>query len=404
MQIHRTNSVIVTLITGMLMLQATAVCADDTQTASDPDAPPPPVPGIQIKGSENLMWDTNPLMLPRSHKTLFGSITSPELVLSHKTPTDKFSSDTIVNENLFNQAAFNSTDFHEKANLSRQLQQWGAGIQGSVDYDTTRTSEITTYGLDLPYVRHTGLSVTPDLSYNATSVDKIIMAGTATRSTYNNAAFVDYDLFSLNPSYEHNFDPMNEGVFTLNMQRYQSTEGPTHKVDTVGPTVGWVTLLTPKFSIKVDGGVQKSMQSSTPAAAGSHSWNYIFDADLNYKGQQNTADFIASRSQYPFSNGTDTLLTSFEAKGSHALNKSIEFNGDANYRFAKQPIGAGSTGIISLDKEYGAGGGLTYHMLEHIDMTANYQYKNETLIGLPGTIQDHMVLVGLAFHPFDVVQ
>lgn len=405
MQNHRINPVTLLFVTGMFMLQATAAYADDTQADnSAPPAPPvtPPVPGVQIKGSENLTWDSNPLMLPGSQKDLFGSITAPELVLTSKTPTDNFSSDTILDENIFNQSAFNSTDFHEKANLSRQMSQWGAGIQGSVDYDTTRTSEITTYGLDLPYVRHTGLSATPDISYNLTSVDKFIFSATAAKSSYDNAAFTNYEVFSFNPSYEHNFDPMNKGIFTLNVQRYQTTEGPTNKVDSIGPTVGWETLLTPRFTVKVDGGFQKSMQNSTLEVPGSSSWNYVFDADLNYKGQQNNADLIASRAQYPFANGTDTLLTSFLAKGTHAINDKIELNAMGNYQFANQPTGL--SGTITLDKEYGAGGGLTYHLLQHLDATASYEYKNETLIGLPGTINDNVVLVGLAFHPFDAVQ
>src|SRR5215469_3219535 len=121
----RIHSTLLALTAGLLILPPNCLpAADQLPDASVPPPSPTPVPGVEVKGSEVLSWDTNPLMLPNGAKALFGSTTSPELVLTSKTPVSSLSSDTIVDENIFNQAAFNSTDLHENLALNRQMQQW----------------------------------------------------------------------------------------------------------------------------------------------------------------------------------------------------------------------------------------------------------------------------------------
>jgi hypothetical protein len=385
------------LIIGILIFPAGALCASDgPEEMPAPLLPPPPVHPYEIKGSEVLTWDSNPLLLPSGAQSIFGSVTSPELIINDKTPISSFHSDSLLNVNIFNHSDFDSTDFHEKLAMDRHVEQWEAGIAGNFDYDTTRTSEIVTYGLDLPRVHHTGWGVTPDIAYRFTSVDKITLQGSYHRSTYDNDAFVDYEVSSLSPFYEHSFDPKNKAIFTLNAQWYESLESTRDKVNSVGPTIGWMTLLSPRFSIRVDAGFQKSWEE--PAfGPSSSSWDYIFDGDLSFEGEQDITHLIASRSQYPFANGTSTLLTAFSLTEAHALNKLISLTAEANYQSTDQPSEAVG---INLDREYGLGAGLLYHLFEHWDMTANYKYKNETLTGISGSINDNTVLVGITYHPF----
>ena len=79
---------------------------------------------------------------PTGAKPLWGSITSPELTFNGKTPTSLLSVDALVNENLYNQESFDSTDLHSKVNFNEQMQQWGFQLLQTTDYDTTRTSEL----------------------------------------------------------------------------------------------------------------------------------------------------------------------------------------------------------------------------------------------------------------------
>src|SRR6185312_16004227 len=96
--------------------------------------------------------------------------TSPELILNSKTPTSQLGVDTLLNENLFNQSSFDSTDIHQKINLSHSVERWSAGFNQATDYDTTRTSELFPSGLNGTIsnkaVRHLGLSFAPQVAFS----------------------------------------------------------------------------------------------------------------------------------------------------------------------------------------------------------------------------------------------
>jgi hypothetical protein len=269
-------------------------------------------------------------------------------------------------------------------------------MQAKFDYDTVRTSELTTFGVNIPNIQHTGFSVAPRISYSPTLADKIAVDGSMSRSIYDNRAFTDYDLFSVKPSYAHNFDPNNTGTFAVEAQRYMATVANGSTVDSIGPTVGWLSALTPKLTLAVNGGIQKSMQDATATASSASAWNYIFGGDLSYKGLKDTTDLLASRSQYPFGNGTETLLTSFGLTESHALNPYISLNGSLLYQFAKEPPGVTS---FNLNTQSIGNAGLAYHVLPHIDITASYQYRDESLTNGGGSVKDQSAMIGLTYHP-----
>jgi hypothetical protein len=122
---------------------------------------------------------------------------------------------------------------------------------------------------------------------------------------------------------------------------------------------------------------------------------YVFSGDLNYKGQQDIADLITSRTEYPFGNGTESLLTTFQAKETHNINESFSVNVGLSYQYANYQSSA--TG--SLDDLVSASGGLTYHATERLDVAATYQYRRETLKNIGGDATDNMVTLGLVYRP-----
>jgi hypothetical protein len=348
-----------------------------------------------MEGSEFLSWDSNPLLVPTGEKPLFGSITAPEFIISENTPDIHLNLDTLLDENIYDQSAFNSTDLHEALKFSDQVEQWSAGLQSHVDYDTTRTSELTTFGLDLAGVRHFGASLSPEIAFSPTSVDKFSLIGTAAMARYDNSAFTDYDLFTISPTYSHNFNPLNTGTLSLEGQRYQTASGPGQATDSLGPALGWISALTPTLKVQLEAGVQKSEQSGNISTSSDSNWDYIFSADLGYTGEQDTTHLVASRSQYPFANGTETLLTSFAATEVHTLNPDFALNLAGSYQLADDIPVSG----INLDYQASASVGLTYHLYEHLDVTSSYQYKDESLTNVSSTIRENVVMFGLTYHP-----
>ena len=345
--------------------------------------------------SQTGTFDSNPLLLLHNVQELYGSVTTPELILSDITPTKKLNLDTQVNENIYNLSEFDSTDLHSKGNLTTQNPNWSAGISEQIDYDTTRTSEPSNFGFTTQPVRHLGLLATPQITYSPLATEKLGLSATAQTSQYATSAFTDYEQFSVTPSYTHTFDPLNAGLFQFLAQEYKATQGPKNITDTVGPSIGWIATLTPRLALNatIGGQLTKQDQAGTPPTP----WqaNYDFSTDLTFKGEQDKTDVTATRSQYPFGNGADALLTSFSATDSHLLNKKLSLNIGINYEYADYPsVSTGNLQSLASTKD-----GLTYHVTDHVDITGTYQYRYETLVGVSKSVDDHSVNIGLAYHP-----
>lgn len=350
---------------------------------------------FKIKGTESWSIDSNPLRLASGSDTLMGSETSPELILGDVTPTHKVYLDTLVNYNLYDDSRFNTTNFHETLGLFKMNQRWVAGVEGRFDYDTTRTNEITSFGISIPSVRHTGLLVAPQVSFNPTAIDKMMLNGSMSQSTYDNSAFVDYKAFSLSPSYAHNFDPNNAGLIIMNFQRYQADDANKSRTDSVGPSLGWTSIINNRLDTKFSAGMEKTKQSSLLDISKSSQLNYVFSASANFKGQGDVASITASRSQRPFGNGSSLLLTSLDIGGAHSVNEKLTFNAGSNYSYTNSSSSSG----VNLDKQLKISGGVSYRLLRSLDFTTNYQYIDQKLTGSSGSIKEQILLIGIGYHP-----
>jgi len=391
------------LVAGMALLFTGPVLAADLVntpladlTAPEPALPPPESHlSLQAVGTETGIWDQNPLMLIKGATPLYGSITAPELIFNDRTPTSQFLVDTTVDENLFNLSTFDSTDFHQNINLTDQNERWGVGVQEKTDYDTTRTSELTPIGIDTIPIRHLGVSLSPEVSFSPTATDKLSLLTNGVMSQYDSPIYSNYAIVSATPTYTHIFDPLNAGTLSVQAQQYQTISGPKVTVDTIGPSVGWIATLTPRWTAKATVGLQEADQSGSGTIPEPWSLQYIFSADIGFKGEQDTTDFIASRADYPFGNGTESLLTTFTMTEAHNLNPLISLNLTGSYQTATYQ----SSAVGSIDTLISASPGLAYHVTDQLDFVASYQYRIESFIATPGNAQDNTVTFGIVYHP-----
>ncbi len=340
-------------------------------------------------------WSTNPLMATEGAKALYGSTTAPQMIIRKTTPTLQASLDTKIEENIFNQSDFNSTDVHAKAGLAKSNQRWSASLQSLIDYDTTRTSELTTYGLTPVLSRHLGLNFTPQISFSPSAVDTYALSGSVAISEYGKTAFTDYETFSVSPSYKHYVDPRNAGIFALQAQQFQTTRNDAVRVNSFGSTIGWQTVFTPRFTADAAVGAQTSRHFNDGHPVDTWRLEYIFSGNVSFKGIQDTVTFSTARSQFPYGNGTEALQTSFALKERHNLNPLISLDFGAKYLTADYQIQ--SAGNV---KEFAGGNmGLAYHATETIDVTASYQYRYETLTFRTKSVEDHSALLSLVYRP-----
>lgn len=380
--------------TVRILLSTSVLCISAAAHAGDGFDRAPGGFSSEIKGSETLSYDSNPLRVVSGEKSLFGSTTTPELVLRYKTPLTEVEADTTVEANYFNRSQFNSVDLHEKLMLKRQNERWTTSLRGIFDYDTTRTSEITNYGINIPKVRSTHVGATPQVTFRPNPRDALSLSANIEDTSYDNNAYTDYTIYSISPSYEHSFDQYNKGRIAMRAQRYETNSGTSQRSDSIGPTLGWTTILTEKLTAHAEAGAQ-SIEKSGANTSGSDGWNYVFSTSLNYRGQQDTLSLRATRALEPFGNGTETLLTSFGITERHAINPKLSLNGEARYQIADYSSPPG----VNLDHGVTAGGGLTYKIVDNVDLDASYKYRSEDLTNTSGSIDQHIVMLGVTVHP-----
>ena len=271
---------------------------------------------------------------------------------------------------------------------------WTASVRGNFDQETTRTAEITNYGLNLPKVRSTRVGATPQISFAPSPRDRWVLTASANNTSYDNNAYVDYNTYSISPSYEHKFDPENMGFIGVNGQRYETTNGNLTS-DSIGPVVGWTSLLNPRLTLSTTAGALSTNSRSNVVGGDQQTWNYVFSGNLAYTGDQDRLDFTATRARQPFGNGTETLLDTFAIAERHQLNQTIALNASGKYQSADYS----STPGINLDEGYSAGGGISYALTERTELNADYNYRHENLTTVNNAIKQHIVMLGITYKP-----
>lgn len=349
---------------------------------------------VQVSLSQKGTWDSNPLLLTNNYDDILGSQTTPKISFKSKTPTLQLDTAAFVDENIFDDSSYNSTDFHGTAGLTKKVERWSAGISGNVNYDTTRTSELTNFDVNVGSVRHLGYSVAPQISFNPTQIDTISVSGSFAKSEYDSNSHTDYHTLSVSPSYTHGFTPLNSGIISFNAQTYQADKNSDAKVDSFGPSVGWLTSISPEFTARLMAGTQASKQTAANGVEGDWKWNSTFSAEVNYKDEQDTTNLAATRKQQPYSNGTETLLTSVSLSETHYVTPHLSINGSASYQYSDES----SRASTSLDSLISADAGITYRATDQVDLTTSYRYKEEDFNNNDKNARENIAMIGLVFH------
>lgn len=340
-------------------------------------------------------WDTNPLMVTEGRKTVYGSTTSPKLLVTNETPRSKLSASAWVDQNFFSDSSYNSTDLHATTALSRRNERWEALFKGAVDYDTTRTSELTNFGMNVGKVRHFSYTVGPEVAFMPTALDRVSLASQFQKAVYKSDAYSDYSTLSLTPSYTRSLTPLTSGLFSVQAQRFQSERDPKRRVDSIGPTIGFSTKLTPSFSLDANAGSQASKERQSGEDDEKWKWHYVYSGGLSYKNEQNELRLGASRSRQPFGNGRDSLLTSFDLNNSHALNERLTWLVNGSYKFANYD----SDTNRDLDSMASGRTELSYRLTETVNLSANYAYQNERLTDGGERAERNIAKLALTYRP-----
>lgn len=354
-------------------------------------------PGLYATISEIGVWDTNPLMLTQGAQTLYGSTTTPSLSYKAETPTRLIEATGRLDVNQFTDTAFNSNDAHAALNLLKRNQRWQAGLAGTVDHDTTRTNEITNFGLNTGIVKRSAYSFSPSVFFTPTALDKLSLTGSAERIMYDKDSYTDYSVFTVTPQYARQLTPQTSALFSLQTQRYQSGGDYKIRLDSVSPMTGFAFSPTPVLTFNVQGGMQTSRQTNAFLTDDSWRWNYIYSGAATYKSKADSVSLRASRARQSYGNGYNSLITNLGLDDRHDITRRLSFTVGGGYQFASQAQSGGN----NMDAQTNSQTGFVYHVTETLDFNLNYQYRTESFVNTDRTAEENLARVGLSFRPLE---
>lgn len=358
----------------------------------------PPAKHAKVVLTQRGTYDSNPLRLVRGYESLYGTESIGELTLASRTPDSELASTSTVSYGVFSDNEFDTTNFHQALNLNTRNDRWKAGLLGKFDYDTTRSSEITSYGIRAPNVRHNQFLASPSMSVRITKANSIALNGSIMKSTYDSTAFTDYKRWEVAPAWLHKLDDVHTFTAEYEINRYQTMSGPDLNIDTQGPSFGIISEMSPSLKGSFNAGFQKSERSRTTGpAATRHTTqnNYVYRGLLTYQTDQQKLDISATRSQQPTGNGTSGLFTTLRVAEDYLLSQRLSLRGEALYRDVKYI----RTPRVNLDSEIRGSGGIAYRIYQNLDFTTNYIYSRQKLTSGVGTVNAHSVLFGISLHP-----
>jgi len=353
---------------------------------------------VQVKGNETVEHDSNPLLLQTGGRPSIGSITSPEVLMSGDTPTLHGDIDNLLNVNEYNLANFSSVDYHGNFHTSAKGLSTFAGLNGSLDYDTTRTSELLTSGINIAGIRHTGISLTPQAGINLSPVDETFVNGVFSHTLYSNTvSFTDFSDYGVTPAYQHTFDPLNTGALLFNVNRYQTTNTAPVRIDTLGPSVEWIRKFTQEFSVTATAGYQKTISTLPPffpPPTTHERYDYTYSVNAAFTGQQDVIHFVSTRSSVPSGNGTETLATNFTLTESHTI--TTRWVAELNATYQTQAYSVQATGNQSAYMSISPD--LRYHITPNFDLVPSYRYRDKEFVGGATSVSSQAVFISLVFN------
>ncbi len=353
---------------------------------------------IETSGGAKLEIDDNPLLSANNAESTTGLILTPTLRAKHDTGASQVQFGGQLEANQYDDSAFNSNDVYLDF-LGRQRFSSGMmELRGSYNYDTTRTSDVTSSGLSVAGVRHTTYSLQPHIETAITQTEQLLLDGSFQNSKYDSDQYTDYRNTSIKPSIKHAFNEVHSGVLALEGSRYESTSGPGVTADNLIPSIGWIAQLSPRWQTNISVGVQYTDTDYTVETANARDgekWDYYYSGGVTYTDLNEKIAFDFSRRPSSMSSGAQSQATMFRLNGTHTVSQKLDLKLGLIYQNSQR---SGSNSGGSADITYiEAAPQLVYRLTEKLNLNLMYRHR-EREIGSSDATSD-AVMMTLTFKP-----
>jgi len=341
---------------------------------------------------EIAVYDSNPLMRASNTSSIIGTETTASLGYNAATARTTLRSRISATKNQFNDSKFNSTDIRGFSGLKLDRKRWQISFDAQANYDTTRSDELTTFGLDIDSTRRANYSISPSVSYNLSPRSSVVLSGDWNETRYDDDSLTDYRTYSITPAFAHNISPKQQVQFSWLFNRYQSLDNSSQHADTTGPSASWTYVFRPYLSVKLSGGMLKTEYSGYTLTGEQGDYTPTYSAILNYTGKNHDLELSVIKSRQAYANGTESYLMTLAVQNNYKVNQNLSLNFGAQYQDAKQPPISSN----NLETAWNVSAGAAYRFSRNWDLTASYKHKEETLTNDDNNADQDLVRFGLS--------
>ncbi len=340
---------------------------------------------------EVAIYSSNPLMRRDNVFSIIGTETIAALNYNNETTRTALKSKLFVTRNQFNNSKFSSTDASGFTGLRLDRNRWKVAVKTKIDYDTVRTSEITTFNFDINSTRKISYSVEPSISYDLSQRNFVTVSGSYNNKRYEDNSLTDYHTYSITSSFSHNMSLTQLIQLSLLFNQYKSLDNSKQHVNTAGSSISWSYAFKPYLSIKLSGSLLKTKYFGYTNSKQQNSYTPTYEAILNYTGKNQYTSLSIIKSRQPYANGTESYLTTLAMQNRYALSKNMTLNLEAQYQDAKQPPISGD----NLETAWNISTGTSYKFSRNWDLTTSYKHKEETLTNDNNAARQDVIRIGL---------
>jgi hypothetical protein len=377
---------------GFGLVAFVAVCGA-TGTAAAADF------SVQPQYTQEVEFDTNPLLAPKGGKTLYGTVAMPELTLSRNTDSSSVSFDNRLDISRDNLPSFSSSDLHSTLFGKQSWEISYFSMSAKLDYDTTRNSEFSNSGVNVAGVRHTGVNLAPEFSISLSPRNTFVFDANALIASYGDPRlYQGYVFYGVTPSLQHAFDTKNVGSLILQANHYNTTTGFQNSADTIGPALGVQRKLTQTLTATISGGYQL-VKITIPGFGSSSQFQSFYTADLKGTFEYDTLDANSQRQVQPESVGGRLITqTSYGLTETHLFGRGITDNLSINY-FTEDyttPILGNETSFLDVSNK------ISYRLAKQWVLQGTLRYRREGRFGNYLPADSEATLVNLVFTPPEI--
>lgn len=349
---------------------------------------------LNLSANQSFAYDSNPLVTSSDADSIYGSETRASINYNKTIQNKSLLGNAAVLRNQFNDSDFNSTDFYFDGGYITSTPRAQLSLDGDVVYNTTRTGEETTLGLNREIGRRLFWNFNPSYNYK---LSQRLTGGLQTKweeTHYESDSLTDFRTISIIPSTVYNLTQQQRLIQSLRMQRYEPLNGTNQSVNSYGPYFGWEYQFHPQYSITLYGGILGTQYKGYTLIEDDWQFNPIYSASLARESERHRTSLSISRSRQSYATGIESDLTTIEGQNLFTISDSLTLNLRALYQHVEDT----NVPASNLDSAIEESLNLNYKLAEKWDLTLSQKYRSEDYINSPDNADRNIIRLGLTYN------